>query len=231
MVVKTKRGPISFLVHDKTAGKRAGGLLSKEPHSLEWIDAMPAGSVFWDIGACTGTLSLYAASRGDLDVWAFEPAAVNYYNLTANCELNGFKMRCLLLGFGERTELGELHVSQFMPAKAFSFKGKSHKAIASRQYAMIWSIDEFMDRFSPPCPNYIKIDIHGLTEAIISGARKTLLRPELKQLQIEAHEKSPLVATLAKAGFTIIAQTEKNSLGNDLVFGRSTWSSPLGGAL
>ena len=64
------------------------------------------GSVFWDIGANIGVLTLYAAMRGDLKVWAFEPAAVNYYNLVANCELNGLerRVRCLQLGFTTRRE-------------------------------------------------------------------------------------------------------------------------------
>ena len=49
---------------------------------------MEPGSVFFDIGANVGVLTLYAETRGDIEVWAFEPAAVNYYNLVANCELN-----------------------------------------------------------------------------------------------------------------------------------------------
>ena len=60
---------------------------------MRWIDDMWPGSVFWDIGANVGVLTLYAAMRGDLDVWAFEPAAVNYYNLVANCELNRVQPR------------------------------------------------------------------------------------------------------------------------------------------
>ena len=47
-------------------------------------------------------LTPYAATRGDLEVWAFEPAAVNYYKILANCELNHVenRVRCLQLGFG-----------------------------------------------------------------------------------------------------------------------------------
>jgi FkbM family methyltransferase len=58
--------------------------------------------VFWDIGANVGVLTLYAAMRRDLEVWAFEPAAVNCYNLVANCELNGLekRVRCFQIGFG-----------------------------------------------------------------------------------------------------------------------------------
>jgi tRNA1(Val) A37 N6-methylase TrmN6 len=63
---------------------------------------MTPGSVFWHIGANVGVLTLYAATRGDLEVWTFELAAVNYYNLVANSELNHVesRVRCLQFGFG-----------------------------------------------------------------------------------------------------------------------------------
>ncbi|HEX2379922.1 MAG TPA: FkbM family methyltransferase [Methyloceanibacter sp.] len=97
VVVNTPHGPIRFLNHSRISCARARSILSKEPDSLTWIDSMHPGSVFWDIGANVGVLTLYAATRGDLRVWAFEPAAVNYYNLVANCELNGLErqVRCL----------------------------------------------------------------------------------------------------------------------------------------
>jgi FkbM family methyltransferase len=80
---------------------------------------MVPGSVFWDIGANVGVLTLYAAMRGDLEVWAFEPAAVNYYNLVANCELNRLerRVRCLQLGFSDVSGIADLHVSSPEQAK------------------------------------------------------------------------------------------------------------------
>jgi FkbM family methyltransferase len=124
VVVDTPNGPISFLNHGRGSCKRARTILTKEPDSLKWIDSMRPGSVFWDIGANVGVLTLYAAARGDLDVWAFEPAAVNYYNLVANCELNHFekRVRCLQLGFSDSSALADLHVSQLLPAYSFTFK-------------------------------------------------------------------------------------------------------------
>jgi len=94
------------LNHSGAGYWRARAIMTKEPGALEWIDSMVPGSVFWDIGANIGVLTLYAAMRGDLKVWAFEPAAVNYYNLVANCELNGLerRVRCLQLGFTTRRE-------------------------------------------------------------------------------------------------------------------------------
>ncbi len=97
VVVDTPHGKIRFLNHSRRSFGRARTILTKEPDSMAWIDAMQPGSVLWDIGANVGVLTLYAAMRGDIEVWAFEPAAVNYYNLVANCELNRLekRVRCL----------------------------------------------------------------------------------------------------------------------------------------
>jgi FkbM family methyltransferase len=229
---QTRYGPIRFLNHSPGSCKRAEGLLTKEPDSLKWIDAMAPGSVFWDIGANIGTLSLYAAARGDLDVWAFEPAAVNYYNLAANCELNGCsgRMHCLQIGFGETNEIAELHVSQFLPAQSFSFTTfkKKFQRPPSRQTAQLWSIDDFIDRYNAPCPNYIKIDVPSLTMPILVGANRTLARPELRQIQIEADEYRGggrrVGAALAPFGFEIVARNMKSggTRQGDLVYGRVT---------
>src|SRR6266511_6314539 len=85
VTVDTPHGPIHFLNQSRKSCARAESILTKEPDSLKWIDSIEPGSAFWDIGANIGVLTLYAATRRDLDGWAFEPAAVNYYNLTANC--------------------------------------------------------------------------------------------------------------------------------------------------
>jgi hypothetical protein len=65
-IVDTPHGKIRFLNHCGVSYWRARTIMTKEPGSLEWIDTMVPGSVFWDIGANVGVLTLYAATRGDL---------------------------------------------------------------------------------------------------------------------------------------------------------------------
>jgi len=229
VVVDTPHGSMRFLNHGRKSCWRAETILTKEPDSLKWIDGMGSGSVFWDIGANVGVLTLYAASRGDLEVWAFEPAAVNYYILTANCELNAFskEVRCLLLGFGQTTELAELRVSQLDAAGAFSFKQKKgREEISDRQMVQVWAIDDLIERYDMRCPNYIKIDVHGLTQEILTGATRTLLRPDVRQIQIEAKEHGAagkrISEFLAAFGFRIVNRNMKRggTMQGDLVFGR-----------
>ena len=40
--------------------------------TLDWIDSIEKGSVFWDIGANVGLYGIYAAIKKDCIVYAFE---------------------------------------------------------------------------------------------------------------------------------------------------------------
>jgi FkbM family methyltransferase len=180
-----------------------------------------------------GALTLYAAMRGDVAVWAFEPAAVNYYNLVANCELNHFEncVRCLQLGFSDRIEIADLHVSQLMSAHSFTFKESTKIKVRKKNYpslqaVQLCTIDDFIARYGAPCPNYIKIDVPGLTYEIFIGAQHTLAQPALKEIQVEAREHGSsgrrISELLAPLGFKIInrGMRRKGQFQRDLVFAR-----------
>lgn len=231
LLVETSHGGIRFLNHSRGSCKRALTLLTKEPDSLKWIDAMCPGSVFWDIGANVGVLTLSAASRGDLDVWAFEPAAVNYYNLVANCELNGLErhVRCLQLGFSDTEGIADLHVSQFSSAHSFTFRRSTKRKDNDKNYPSIQAVqlctvDDFIARYQVACPNYIKIDVPGLTPEILMGARRTLSQPMLRQVQVEAKEHRSggrrIAELLSPFGFEIVHRGMKRGVQGDLVFSR-----------
>jgi FkbM family methyltransferase len=247
VVVDTPHGPIRFLGHSGVSYWRARTIMTKEPESLKWIDAMVPGSVFWDIGANVGMLTLYAAMRGDLEVWAFEPAAVNYYNLVANCELNRLekRVRCLQLGFSDVSGIADLHVSQLMSAHSFTFRESKkldarRKTFPSIQAVQIFTIDDFIARHDAPHPNYIKIDVPGLTPEIFAGARQTLANPALRQIQVEAREHKGgrrIAELLAPLGFKLLSRGMRcdGKLQRDLVFARdilgfSNVTAPASGA-
>ena len=229
VMVDTPHGKIRFLNHSRLSYTRARTIMSKEPDSMKWIDAMKQGSVFWDIGANVGVLTLYAAMRGDIEVWAFEPAAVNYYNLVANCELNRLeeRVRCWQLGFGGRSAIANLHVSQLMSARSFTFKQSKNpkKGYPSVQTAQLYTVDAFRALHGTASPNYIKIDVPGLTEEIFSGAKQTLACPALREIQVEASERTDgrrIAELLAPLGFRMVQRgmRDEGRLQRDLVFAR-----------
>ena len=209
--VDTPRGPIAFVLLGRNSGGRARSLLTKQPATIAWIDAFLPDSVFWDIGANIGVYTLYAGLRSDTRVVAFEPAAVNYFLLAANCELNGMDDRvdCLLAGLGDEKAVGHLEASQFATGYSFTFRGRGSE-YRSRQAALLLSLDALIAEFGLACPNYIKLDVRALTEAILAGGAQTLHRPELRELHIEMKEDSPagrrIVDTLGASGLTIASR-------------------------
>ena len=187
--VETRRGTLSFVLLGKTSGGRALSVMTKQPATIDWIDQFEPGSVFWDVGANVGVFSLYAALGNRAKVVAFEPAAVNYFLLAANCEANNLfhQIDCLLVGLGRQRSIERLEVSQFRSGRSFSFKGKD-EAYEGRQAAVVLSMDELVEEYGVPCPNYIKIDAPGASESIIAGAARTLRRPELRQIHLELRD-------------------------------------------
>ena len=212
LAVETPKGTLSFVLLGKTSGGRAMTVLTKQPATIEWIDSFQPGSVFWDIGASVGVFSVYAALATDTRVVAFEPAAVNYYLLSANCEANKLQDRvdCLLVGVGKQRSIARLEVSQFRPARSFSFRGKRDQPYESRQAAVVLSIDELVEEYGVPCPNYIKIDAPGASEDIIAGATRTFRRPEVRQIHLEVRDSSKggqrILEMLNQSGFAPIGK-------------------------
>jgi FkbM family methyltransferase len=212
LAVETPKGTLSFVLLGKTSGGRAMTVLTKQPATIEWIDSFQPGSVFWDIGASVGVFSVYAALATDTTIVAFEPAAVNYYLLSANCEANKLQDRvdCLLVGVGRQRSIARLEVSQFHPARSFSFRGKRDQPYESRQAAVVLSIDELVEEYGVPCPNYIKIDAPGASEDIIAGATRTFRRSEVRQIHLEVRDSSKggqrILEMLNQSGFAPISK-------------------------
>jgi len=229
--IETPRGSLAFAVLGETSGFRARGLLSKQRATVAWIGRFAPDALVWDIGANIGSYGLYAALRPDVRVVAFEPAAVNYFLLAANCELNGFgeRMTCLQLGLGSGRAVAHLELSQFVPAQSFSFRAKGHYPASSRQACLVMPIDDVIAQYGLDCPNYIKIDVPAMTEGIIEGAARTLRDPALREIHVEANEQSRggrrVVEMLADAGFTIDGR-HPHRKASDLTFVRSATVEP-----
>lgn len=78
---------LSFVSPNRVCKFRAETLLTKEPATIAWIEAMPADAVFYDIGANVGLYSVYAARRG-IETIAIEPVPESYAALCRNIALN-----------------------------------------------------------------------------------------------------------------------------------------------
>jgi hypothetical protein len=86
-------------------------------------------------------------------------------------------VQCVLAGLGRGKSIGVLAASQFAGAASFGFGGKKAQVFSGRQAAIILSMDELVEEFALPCPNYLKIDVPGLTDDILAGGERTVARP------------------------------------------------------
>ncbi len=189
--VETPRGVVRLFCPSELTVFRANTFLTKEPETLEWIDTFADDDALWDIGANVGIYSLYAALKPGAQVVAFEPAAANYYALNRNIELNHLdgRVAAYCVALSETTSLDRLNMRGTAIGSALHTFAAPHLDPAApsvfRQGAIGFSVDDFVDRFSPLFPNHIKIDVDGIEADIIAGASRTLADHRVQSLLVE----------------------------------------------
>jgi len=217
----TPYGDIKFYCPGRIPWWRAETLLSKEPETIEWINGFSPNTVFWDIGANVGCYSLYAAKRHNIKVMAFEPSAANYHILSKNIEINRMDSAVsgLCVAFSDTSEVGYLNMSNTIQGGALSCFGHSQATytvcgenydVSFNQGMIGFSIDDFIDKFSPPFPNYLKIDVDSIEDKIIAGATKTIGNDQLKSVLIELDTEEKdychrVVSALENAGLKLVS--------------------------
>jgi len=155
-------------------------------------------------------------------VLAFEPAAANFHVLSRNIQLNQLnEVTAYCVALSEATELGVLNLASPEMGMALSQFGKFGETsrywtggVAPAVQGMVgFAVDEFVARFTPPFPNYFKMDVDGLELPILRGAARTLRDPRLRSLMIELslsnqEENSEAMHLLAEAGWKLVARGE-----------------------
>ena len=193
---QTPNGTLRFFCPGRKPNQRVGRLLSEEPETICWIDSFDDGKVFWDIGANIGLYSLYAGLHPKMKVLSFEPASTNYFVLNKNIEINALddRLQSFCIAFSDQSKLSYFYMSDTVFGGALNsfnkevdWRGNPYQA-AFRQAMIGYSIDEFIEKFDPLFPNYLKIDVDGIESEIIAGAIETLSDPRLESLLIEHDE-------------------------------------------
>jgi FkbM family methyltransferase len=192
IIQPTDFGAIKFFCPGNLPQFRADTLLTKEPETIKWINTFKEEEVFWDIGANMGVYTLYAAIK-KLRILAFEPSPANYYLLSKNIEINQVDdmISSFCIAFSDETKLDDFHMSNTELGaalnsfgEAIDWQGKPYHP-SFKQATIGFSIDEFIEKFNPPFPNHLKIDVDGIEAKIIKGAQKTLFDTRLKSLLVE----------------------------------------------
>ncbi len=219
VVVTTEVHGLTMRLAAYNRAMRLCARMNYETENLDFIDRIPQGAVFYDLGACEGRFATYAALRG-LAVYAFEPEAMNFAAMLDNRELNGpqavANLHAFNLGVGATTGTAVLKIGQ-------PWAGGHHKVVemgpgrsdldfefTGRQEIQIVALDDVIARERLPAPNYLKVDVDGSELPFLQGARRTLANPALRGILFElcrtdaSYEE--VTRTLKENGFAITGE-------------------------
>jgi FkbM family methyltransferase len=153
--------------------KRWLGQLSPEPETCSWIDSLPRGEVFFDIGANVGTFSVRASIHG-MQVVAFEPCLEHYVELCGIIERNQLPILAFNLALSDQCRVGSLG------------RGRSTHTLLEHQLGkpgvFATTVDDMVEILGV-CPQHVKIDVDGDEPLILTGMADTL--PHVKSLLVE----------------------------------------------
>ncbi len=211
-----RHGSVSmqFVTPNPLCRYRVSSFSSKEPDTLEWIDAIPMGSVLWDIGANVGLYSIYAAKNRDVRVFAFEPSVFNLELLARNIYLNQLQKKVTIVPVALSSQTGpslfRMSNTQWGGAlstfgKDYGQDGKSMASLFEYQICGI-SMDDLFNNIGITLPKYVKIDVDGIEHLILSGGMSVLNQVESILVEInddfvqQAEQSSRL---LKQAGLTL----------------------------
>ena len=184
--------PMQLVTHNRALELCAR--MNYETEVLDFIDQIPAGEVFYDLGACEGRFALYAALR-QVQCFAFEPESLNFQAMQENNELNGERAKTFLTPYqyavGDRSYQTTLKIGQ-------PWAGGHHKVIATApsrvdlnfdfsqsQAVEVVALDEFIAAHQLPLPDYLKVDVDGSELPFVAGAQHTLGHANLKAVIFE----------------------------------------------
>ena len=188
-----------------------------EPDLIEWIDHIPDGKILYDLGACTGIFSLSAAINNK-NVYSFEPDAQNFSALELNKYFNRNAIRGTLQTFNcalsSETKIEKLFQKFYGAGEHVKIlsqpRTRNEDEIFQSEYiqnVMSFSLDEFVNIFSIPAPNYLKIDVDGSELNVINGMRSCLKSTNLQSIFIELDESTPhhktVIDIVCQNGFSL----------------------------
>ena len=192
-----KNKKILFYTPNVLCNWRAKTFSTKEPETLKWIESFSENSCVWDVGANIGIYSIYSGLL-DHKVYSFEPSFSNLEILAKNINLNNLneKVTILPVALNDKSKISELSLSDFKWGAAHSvfekkFGWDGNDLNTSLSYKTIGlSIDDVFNFFQLSSPEYIKIDVDGIENLILSGGINTIIKAKSILIEVTKNFKS-----------------------------------------
>ncbi len=191
-VVSYRSYQMTFTVPNWLNQYRISTFATKEPETLEWIDAIPEGSVLWDVGANIGLYTIYAAKARNCRVYAFEPSVFNLELLARNIFSNALQGQVTIVPIALSDKVGSsmFKMSNTDWGGALSTFGESFDQNGNVmnevfEYQTIGvSMNDAVRLLEIPVPKFIKIDVDGIEHFILRGGANVLNKVESVLVEI-----------------------------------------------
>ncbi len=202
-----------YNIKNKTTLMRAQTLFSKEPITISWIKKFAKERVFFDVGANVGMYSIYAAKTSKVKVYSFEPESNNFNTLIENVISNNLMsmINAYPIAISDTSGFTSLYLSQFETGSSHHMVDKKQdhnlKLVEYKNKQGIFksSLDELIEKWQFPEPNYIKIDVDGIENIIIKNSKSLLKSAKLESILIEINrnrkEDTEIISMLESIGF------------------------------
>ena len=224
-VVSYRSHQMTFTVPNGLNQYRISTFATKEPETLEWIEAIPEGSVLWDVGANIGLYTIYAAKARNCRVFAFEPSVFNLELLARNIFLNSQQSQVTIvpIALSDRVGTSTFKMSNTDWGGALSTFGESFDQNGKTinevfEYSTIGiSMNDVVKLLEVSLPKFIKIDVDGIEHFILRGGADVLQRVESVLVEINDDFTAQAVQTeqhLKNAGLSLYKKCDLGGGGN-----------------
>ena len=171
----------------------------REPATVKWIENLPEGTIFFDVGANVGAYSLIAASQKEISkVFSFEPHFQSFYSLKKNIAINNLSEKIIAINFALGNKKNLDRFNHWANYKLFESGSSGHQfglnediteETININYSEIIvgiSLDNFCDLVET-IPTALKIDVDGIELEILKGSHNLLRNKKLKNVMIECN--------------------------------------------
>ena len=230
---------MEFVVPNRLNLLRIKTFATKEPETLDWIDQLPEGCNFWDIGANIGLYTVYASLKKKSKVVSFEPSVFNLELLARNIYLNQIHNDVILIPFALSEQKGSnlFRMTTTEWGAALSSFGKNvgwdgfaiSETFAFPTYGL--SIDQAVELLKLPIPDFIKMDVDGIEHFLLEGGESVLQKTQgiLLEINDDYREQAELSNRLLKeAGLVLLAKRSSEQIKNSTSGFQNTYNQIWG---
>lgn len=189
---------------------------------LQYLDLQPAlhykrGVIVYDIGAHNGEFASFLAKIRNVSmIYCFEPVPEIFSDLVKKTRKFG-NIECFQVALGNQASKCRMYVNDFTPSSSMLKMGPIHveekpftKNTHEEEVQMV-TLEEAVQMYKLPYPDFIKIDVQGFEDRVIRGGENIVSRAKFCMLElslVKLYEEGVLItemnSMMRRLGFRLI---------------------------